>query len=58
MKLVELCMANGQQLTEYIVVAQFISKISGDIGASDGDECISYFINGELNMCIRAAPAV
>lgn len=34
----------------YTVVAQFISKTSGDAEASDEDEFVSYFINDELYM--------
>ena len=62
MKLDELCIANGQQLhnrpCRYTVVAQFISKRSGNTEADNEDEFVSYFINEELYMCIRAAPAV
>jgi hypothetical protein len=43
MKLDELCIANGQQLNAH---------------AELKDEFVSYFINDELYMCIRAAPAV
>ena len=42
----------------YTVVAQFISKRSGDTEANGEDEFVSYFINDELYMCIRAAPVV
>ena len=43
---------------QYAVVAQFIAKESGDTEASDEDKFVSYFINDELYVCIRAAPEV
>ena len=33
---------------EYVVVAQFIAKKSGDNESSDEDKSVSYFINDEL----------
>jgi hypothetical protein len=63
MKLDELWIANRQQLTahadtQYTVVVQFISNVSGDTEASNVDELVYYFINDQLYICVRAAPAV
>ena len=40
--------STASRLCRYTVVAQFISKRSGDTEAHDEDEFVSYFINEEL----------